>query len=124
MSRSRQNRGEVAHLSGAAAEELALRAYLGRGYTLAEQRWRGPHGEIDLILRRGAEVIFAEVKYSMSRDTAAARISAQQMQRVMASAAVFLDAEPQGQLTETRLDVVLVWGAGDVEILENAFGHG
>ncbi|TNJ44827.1 YraN family protein [Phaeobacter sp. B1627] len=124
MSRSRQTRGEVSHLSGAAAEELALQSYLDRGYTLAEQRWRGPHGEIDLILRRGTEVIFAEVKSSVSRDTAAARISARQMQRVMASAAVFLDTEPRGQLTETRLDVVLVWGPGHVEILENAFGHG
>ncbi len=116
--------GQRAHLSGLAAEEAALRAYLDQGYTLAETRWRGPHGEIDLILRRGAEVIFAEVKTSKTRDQAAARITPQQMARVMASAAAFLDQEPMGQLTETRLDVVLVWGAGEVEIMENAWGHG
>ncbi|MCK5500892.1 MAG: YraN family protein, partial [Tritonibacter mobilis] len=93
-------------------------------YALAEKRWRGPHGEIDLIVRNGEEVIFAEVKSSSTRDRAAARILPAQMQRVMASAAAFLDGEPKGQLTETRLDVVLVWGAGEVEIIENAYGHG
>jgi len=119
-----QQRGQRANIAGAAAEEIAIKAYLARGYTLAETRWRGPHGEIDLILRQGAQVIFAEVKSSASRDRAAARITPQQMNRVMASAAVFLDGEPDGQLTEARLDVVLVWGIGEVEILENAYGQG
>lgn len=119
-----RGRGQRAHLTGLAAEGIATRAYLDRGYTVAATRWRGPHGEIDLILRRGSEVIFAEVKTSATRDQAAARISPQQMARVMASAAAFLDREPLGQLTETRLDVVLVWGAGEVEILENAWGQG
>ena len=124
MNAGDQRRGLRAHLSGAAAEDIAVRAYAKRGYTLAQQRWRGPQGEIDLILRKGAEVIFAEVKSSKTRDAAAARITPQQMHRVMASAAAFLDQEPRGQLTETRLDVVLVWGTGEVEILENAFGQG
>ncbi len=119
-----RDKGQRAHLSGLAAEEIAIRAYLERGYRLAEARWRGPHGEIDLILRHGAEVIFAEVKTSRTRDQAAARITPQQMTRVMASAAAFLDGEPMGQLTETRLDVVLVWGTGEVEIIENAWGQG
>lgn len=119
-----RDKGQRAHLSGLAAEEIAIRAYLDRGYRLAEARWRGPHGEIDLILRQGAEVIFAEVKTSRTRDQAAARITPQQMTRVMASAAAFLDGEPMGQLTETRLDVVLVWGTGEVEIIENAWGQG
>ena len=124
MRQGGQARGQRSHIAGAAAEEIATRAYLARGYALAETRWRGPHGEIDLIFRNGEEVIFAEVKSSSTRDRAAARILPAQMQRVMASAAVFLDGEPKGQLTETRLDVVLVWGAGEVEIIENAYGHG
>lgn len=124
MGQGGQARGQRSHIAGVAAEEIATRAYLARGYALAETRWRGPHGEIDLIFRNGEEVIFAEVKSSSTRDRAAARILPAQMQRVMASAAVFLDGEPKGQLTETRLDVVLVWGAGDVEIIENAYGHG
>ncbi|WP_368484114.1 YraN family protein [Phaeobacter sp. HF9A] len=119
-----QHRGKRSHIAGEVAEEIALRAYEQRGYRLAEKRWRGPHGEIDLILRKGDEVIFAEVKSSDSRDLAIARITPRQMERILASAAVFLEGEPQGQLTETRLDVVLVWGAGEVEILENAYGHG
>ncbi len=124
MGQGGQARGQRSHIAGVAAEEIATRAYLARGYALAQTRWRGPHGEIDLIFRNGEEVIFAEVKSSSTRDRAAARILPAQMQRVMASAAVFLDGEPKGQLTETRLDVVLVWGAGEVEIIDNAYGHG
>ncbi|MCG7629247.1 YraN family protein [Epibacterium sp. MM17-32] len=124
MGQGKRATGQRSHIAGAAAEEIAIRAYLARGYAVAETRWRGPHGEIDLILRDGDGVIFAEVKSSATRDAAAARIRPAQMQRVMASAAAFLDAEPKGQLTDARLDVVLVWGAGEVEIIENAYGHG
>ncbi|MGR3761833.1 YraN family protein [Roseobacteraceae bacterium NS-SX3] len=120
----RRHRGQRAHLAGAAAEELAARRYEALGYSVAARRWRGPGGEIDLILRKGALVVFAEVKHSSSRDGAAARITPAQMQRIQASAAHFLGGEPAGALTEARLDAVLVDGQGHVEILENAFGQG
>ncbi|NKW77967.1 hypothetical protein HGD90_00875 [Rhodobacteraceae bacterium R_SAG7] len=124
MTQNARARGQNAYIAGAAAEEIAIRAYLARGLTLAKSRWRGPHGEIDLILRDGETVIFAEVKSSTTRDKAAARIKPAQMQRVFNSAGAFLEGEPLGQLTPARLDVVLVWGAGEVEIIENAYGHG
>ncbi len=120
----RHHQGQRAHLAGQAAEVAAARAYEARGYQVAMRRWRGPGGEIDLILRKGALVVFAEVKHSSTFEAAAARITPAQMQRIMTSAAHFLDGEPQGQLTEARLDAVLVNGEGAVEILENAFGLG
>ena len=42
-------------VSGLAAEEIVVRHY---GLPVAAARWRGPGGEIDLILRDGATVIF------------------------------------------------------------------
>ena len=124
MSRARQYRGARAHLAGEAAEEIVARHYENRGYTVAERRWRGPGGEIDLILRRGALLVFAEVKTGPSYAAALARITPRQMRRVQASAALFLDQQPEGALSEARIDVVLVFGTGEVEILENAYGQG
>ncbi|MFV1463500.1 MULTISPECIES: YraN family protein [unclassified Phaeobacter] len=117
-------RGSRSHHAGYAAEELVARFYERGGYTVAARRWRGGGAEIDLILRLGAMVIFVEVKHSVSRDEAIARINSTQMQRMMTSAAGFLAGEPAGQLTESRLDVAVVDGTGRVEVMENAYGQG
>lgn len=120
--RDTHDRGQRAYLAGASAEEQVARNYVDRGYSVADRRWRGAGGEIDLIFRLGAEVIFVEVKHSKTRARAAARITRAQIQRIYASAGQYLENEPAGQLTETRFDVALVDGSGIIEIIENAFG--
>lgn len=116
-------RGALNHQSGAAAEQRVALDYERRGFTIARRRWRGPGGEIDLILRRGAEVVFVEVKKARDFATAAARVTPRQMGRVSRSAEVFLSGEPAGSLTPARIDVALVDGIGAVQILENAWGQ-
>lgn len=118
----RQDRGRMAHLSGAAAEDAVARAYERRGCTIARRRWRGAGGEIDLIVRKGAAVIFVEVKSARDFATAAERLGARQMQRLYLAASEFLEGEPAGQLTEARFDVALVDAQGAYRIIENAFG--
>jgi len=115
-------RGQRSYQSGMSAEDQVARHYEDRGYSVAERRWMGGAGEIDLILRHGQTLVFVEVKKSRSLAMAAARVSQTQMQRIYASAGQFLDGEPAGQLTETRFDVALVDGAGQIEVIENAFG--
>ncbi|AZV79535.1 hypothetical protein EBB79_17760 [Parasedimentitalea marina] len=117
-------RGQRAYLAGEAAEDQVVKHYEARGYSLAERRWRGAGGEIDLIFRSGAALVFVEVKHSKTRARAALRITEAQMRRIYASAGQYLDNEPAGQLTESRFDVALVDGAGQIEIIENAFGQG
>lgn len=116
-------RGALNHCSGEAAERHIAQDYARRGFAITHRRWRGAGGEIDLIARNGAEVIFVEVKQSRSFAAAAERLSARQMRRIGASAAQFLAGEPAGQLTHARFDVALVDGAGRHEIIENAFGQ-
>jgi len=123
-SQDRHNRGKRAYLAGATAEEQVAMYYEQRGYKLAERRWRGAGGEIDLIFHQDAAVVFVEVKRSKTSARAAARITQAQMERIYASAGQFLNNEPAGQLTESRIDVALVDGAGRIEIIENAFGQG
>ena len=105
--------------SGLAAEAQVAQLYERRGNVLIAQRWRGTSGEIDLILRDGAQVIFVEVKHSRTHAQAAEHLSARQIARLYAAAAEYVENEPLGQLTEVRLDAALVDGAGQIEILQN-----
>jgi putative endonuclease len=109
------------HRAGLAAEASVARLYADTGRAIAASRWRGPAGEIDLIAREGARVVFVEVKQSRTHDEAACHLTARQMGRIAASAAVFLSGEPRGQDTEVRFDVALVDGGGAIRVIENAF---
>lgn len=121
---ARQQRGQMAHYSGMAAENNVAQDYERRGFDVANRRWRGQGGEIDLILRDGPALIFVEVKKARDFARAAASLSARQMQRLYHAAEEFLAGEPNGSLTEVRFDVALVDGQGQTQIIENAFGHG
>lgn len=120
----RHHRGTVSYHSGLAAEQRIAQDYERRGFAVAQRRWRGKGGEIDLIVRDGAGLIFVEVKKARDFARAAESLSARQMQRLYTSAEEFIGYEPQGSLTEVRFDVALVDGQGDMQIIENAFGHG
>ncbi len=113
--------GLVSYQAGLAAEASVLRHYERSGRAIAAQRWRGISGEIDLVAREGARVVFIEVKQSDTHAHAAEHLSARQMARIYGAASEFLEGEPAGQLTEARFDVALVDGKGRIEILENAF---
>ena len=119
----RRAKGTLANLAGDAAETTVARSYERRGMTVAARRWRCGAGEIDLILRDGASLIFVEVKKSKTFARAAEALSLRQMQRIYAAASKFLATEPMGQLSDVRFDVALVDAQGAVCIQENAFGH-
>lgn len=119
---TRANRGQIGFHAGVAAERRIAQDYERRGFTLAQNRWRGVAGEIDLIARDGQGVVFIEVKKSRSIARAAERLNRRQMDRIYSSAAQFLEGEPRGQLTPARFDVALVDDSGRFEIIENAFG--
>ena len=120
----REQQGSISYHAGQAAESQVAADYELRGFAIAHRRWRGAGGEIDLIARDGDGLVFIEVKKSTSFEKAAARISRRQIERIYASAAQFLENEPDGQLTNVRFDAALVDGSGAVQIIENAFGFG
>ena len=113
--------GLVSYRAGLAAEDAVARHYSDAGQVLAATRWRGASGEIDLILRDGASVIFVEVKKAATHAEAALRVTSRQTARICAAASEFLAGEPNGQNTESRFDVALVDCYGRIEVLENAF---
>lgn len=120
----RHHRGRTAFHSGMAAENRIAQDYERRGFNVARRRWRGKGGEIDLIIQDGNGLIFVEVKQSRCLARAAESLSVRQMQRIYHSAEEYLGTQPLGSLTDVRFDVALVDGQGDMQIIENAFGHG
>jgi putative endonuclease len=113
--------GLVSYRAGLSAEDAVARLYTRSGRAIAAARWRGTAGEIDLIARDGAEVIFIEVKHSATHAAAAERLSRRQMDRIYGAASEFLAGEPAGQNTQARFDVALVDARGQIAIIENAF---
>jgi putative endonuclease len=124
IAETRRNRGAMSYHAGLSAEERISTDYERRGFPIAQRRWRGKRGEIDLIAHDGDGLVFVEVKQSSDFDRAAARVSLRQMKRLYASAEEYLGQMPNGSLTDVRFDVALVNALGEVRIIENAFGHG
>lgn len=112
--------GLISHLKGKSAEDRVLRAYKEAGHRLVCQRWRGPAGEIDLVLEKAGEIVFVEVKSSRSFAAAAAHLTRRQIARLMASAEAALGSFPKGSLTPMRFDVALVDDRGRVDVIPNA----
>ncbi len=115
--------GAVSYYAGLAAEDQVATDYCRRGFQTCQQRWRGKGGEIDLIARDGDGFIFIEVKKSRDFVRAVERITQRQLQRISNAATEFLGQMPNGLDTPARIDVALVNANGEIQIIENAYGH-
>ncbi len=112
--------GLASYLQGQSAEDQTLSHYLNTGHRLICRRWRGRAGEIDLVLGKGDDVVFVEVKSSSRLSSAAQNLSRRQIARLLRSAEDCLGHFPRQSLTPMRFDLALVDGAGRLEIHENA----
>jgi ribonuclease HII len=59
---SRESTQESSQEWGRRAEELVAADYESQGYQVLHRRWRGGGGEIDLVCRRGREIVVVEIK--------------------------------------------------------------
>lgn len=110
--------------AGQAAEDIAAAWLQRRGLRLLTRNFRCKAGEIDLILRDGASLVFAEVRYrsSAAKGGAAASITAKKRQRIVTAARYYLMDKPD---QPCRFDVVLLdkLAPDAVEWLQDAFGE-
>lgn len=120
----RFHQGQQAYFAGLAAEEAVLRHYEGVGFVALEKRWRGAGGEVDLILQKGRQLVFVEVKQSKTHAEAAGYLNHRQQARIYSASEAFLAQSGDLQNCDMRFDAALVDGQGQIEILENAFGLG
>jgi putative endonuclease len=96
-------------LAGRWGEEMAAKYLEKKGYRLIAAGYRCRFGEIDLILKKGATVVFAEVKLrrSSSFASAADNVTGAKRQRIKAAARMWL-AEKDDD-SPVRFDVIEVY---------------
>ena len=106
---------------GARGERLATAWYQQHGYVVVARNWRCDIGEVDLIARRGGEVVIAEVKTRMSErfGLPAEAVGAAKQKKLRRLAAVWL-AQSGERYEEVRFDVVSIIGNA-VEVIAAAF---
>ena len=110
---------------GSEGEDLAARWYEEHDYEVLERNWRRREGEVDLIVRRGATVVFSEVKTRTTErfGTGAESVLPAKQRRIRRLAARWLSeltpAVGRSRI-EVRFDVVSIT-AGTVEVIEDAF---
>jgi putative endonuclease len=99
---------QAAFRLGLSAESRAAALLLAKGYRIAARRFRAGVGEIDIVARRGNDLIFVEVKARERLEDAAESITERQKRRIIAAAEAWLAAHPQDVLQNIRFDVILV----------------
>ncbi len=107
-------------VAGAAAEQRAEAYLMARGLRLVARNWRARGGEIDLIMRDGATLVFVEVRAraGMAYGGAAASVTSTKQARLVHAARLYLAT--LGQVPACRFDVVAE-EAGRVVWLRDAF---
>ena len=110
---------------GKMGEDLACAELRRRGYAILERRYRTRYGEIDVIARHEATIVFVEVKARVGNDFggSAAAVTAWKQQRIAQMATDYL-ARRRLLEAPSRFDVVtvdFVLGQPSIAVYANAF---
>jgi len=112
---------QAAFRTGVSAESRAAAYLTGRGYAIAARRFKSRVGEVDIVARRGGELVFVEVKARNRLDDAALSVTPRQQKRIVAAAEAWLADHPDDGLRDIRFDVILVARNGRAEHITAAF---
>ncbi|TQV80202.1 YraN family protein [Exilibacterium tricleocarpae] len=98
----------TAGMRGDRAEQRAQAYLISQGLQPVTRNYRCKAGEIDLIMRDGEVLVFVEVRLrSASRfGAAAATVTAKKQQKIIRTAAFFLQAHRLTETTRCRFDVI------------------
>lgn len=99
---------QVAFRLGISAESRAAAFLIAKGFRILARRWRSPLGEIDIVARRRALLIFVEVKARASLDDAAESVTERQKRRIAGAAEAWLALRPDDSVQDIRFDAMLV----------------
>ncbi len=99
--------------TGARAEDAALAQLRAAGLVLIARNFLARGGELDLVMREGAILVFVEVRFraDASHGDGLDSVGANKQQRLVAAANAFLAQHPHYQRWAQRFDLVSL-GAG------------
>jgi putative endonuclease len=120
-SNDRSGGRESRRQTGAIFEKLAAQFFESQGYEVLEKNWQAGHREIDLIARKGAMIVFVEVKSSIDKSFGhpAERVDKTKIKRLSSAAQQYLLTK-NIQGVDLRFDVVTFTG-GNLEHYPSAF---
>jgi len=97
-------------LSGADAEQLAQNYLQQQGLKLLAKNFRTSRGEIDLIMRDNAHLVFVEVRFRQSSAFGSAEesITPQKCQRLTAAALAYMQSQKVTNKLSARFDAVAI----------------
>ncbi|CAN7679105.1 YraN family protein [Bosea sp. LjRoot237] len=104
----RSRRARRSGLAGRRSEWLAVAFLTLKGYRLLQRRFGGKGGEIDLIMVRGDDIVFVEVKARASLDDAAMAITADKRRLIEARIRQWLARNPWAMQRNLRADAVFL----------------
>ena len=94
------------------------------GYHILEYNFRCRMGEIDIVAREGAYLVFVEVKYR--KDSAAGEpleaVDYRKQRQISQTAAYYLRRHGYGENTPCRFDVAAILGE-EFRLIQNAFDY-
>lgn len=115
------NQRQMAEQRGRRAETLAALYLRCKGYKCLGKRVKTSRGEIDLVLRRKRQIVFAEVKLRQTIDAAAHAIPPRVQGRIIAAAKLWLAQNPKYADHDMRFDAILMAPGKWPQHLEDAF---
>ena len=104
--------GRTTRRRGRRAERRAERFLRRRGLRTLARNFTKPYGEIDLVMRDGATLVFVEVRLRGpgAWEDGAASVHGAKQRRVVRAAEAYLAAHPRYASDATRFDVVSMSG--------------
>ncbi len=111
---------------GRYGEDLATRRLIDDGWDVLDRNWRCPFGEVDIVARDGAELVFVEVKTRRSDafGGALAAVTPHKVRRLRRLAAEWA-ARHEGGWAALRIDVIGVTLSGSgPAVLDHVRGVG
>ncbi len=92
---------------GDAGEHHARRQFEAAGYSCLAEQWQCPAGELDLVMLRGDDLVFVEVKVRRGGLVEAEQaVTPAQQRRLLKAAHAFLIAHPEHQDLIWRIDLL------------------
>lgn len=106
---------------GEAMERLAESFLTRQGLRCIARNHRCRYGEIDLILRESAMLVFVEVRFRRSTrfGSPAETVDARKQRRLIATAKHYLQSHPSA--LPCRFDVVAISGQNQIQWIKHAF---
>ncbi len=117
---SKQSFAAARRALGAAGEQQAASWYEAQGYVVLDRNWRCREGELDLVVRRGRELVFVEVKTRRTDrfGIPAEAVTPAKQRRLRVLAGRYLEAT--GERGALRFDVACILG-GELDVIHAAF---